>query len=190
MGEQCDVFGLEIIDQWMTWSWSSQDIAAAIRMHYSLPQTVFNCVIDREPGLASHAFAAGLNLFLMTKAGTGTLADAPEFAEHIRKLAQLRKRCAERTVHARFCDTLGLNIKTDDGVVAYSYESAPCPAVIIAAPEKAGTVQVSLDRASFIFTGAPGKGQVFRLDGATAKVSGDNQTFKLNKHEVLIWVVG
>ena len=59
MGEQCDVFGSEIIDQWMTWIWSDQDIASAIRVHYSLPQTVINCVVDRKPGLA-HITGGGL----------------------------------------------------------------------------------------------------------------------------------
>ena len=188
MGEQCDVFGSEIIDQWMTWKWSNQDIASAIRVHYSIPQTVINCVVDREPGLASHAFAAGLHLLLMTKGGTGILADVPEFAEHIRKLAELRKRCANRTVHARFCDTLGLSIETNDKIVAYSYESKAGPAVIIAAPEQAGKIQIHLDRTSFDFYGDTDNGQLFFLNGNVSKVTGDSQEFKLDKHDVLIWI--
>ena len=188
MGEQCDVFGSEIIDQWMTWIWSNKDLASAIRVHYSLPQTVINCVVDREPGLASHAFAAGLHLLLMTNGGTGTLSDVPEFAEHIRKLAELRKRCANRTVHARFCDTLGLSIKTDDKIVAYSYESSQGPAVIIAAPEQAGKIQIHLESMSFVSSGDINNGQVFRLDGSVSKVTEDSQEFKLDRHDVLIWI--
>lgn len=188
MGEQCDVFGSEIIDQWMTWIWSNKDIASAIRVHYSLPQTVINCVVDREPGLASHAFAAGLHLLLMTNAGTGTLSDVPEFAEHIRKLAGLRKRCANRTVHARFCDTLGLSIETEDNIVAYSYESESGPAVIIAAPERAGKIRIHLDRKYFASSGDINNGQVFHFDDSISKVTGDSQEFKLDKHDVLIWI--
>ena len=188
MGEQCDVFGSEIIDQWMTWIWSDQDIASAIRVHYSLPQTVINCVVDRKPGLASHAFAAGLHLLLMTYAGYGTLSDVPEFAEHIRKLAELRKRCANSTVHARFCDTLGLSIETEDKIVAYSYESESGPAVIIAAPEQAGKIQIHLDRTSFDSPGDIDNGQLFFLNGSVSKATGDSQEFKLDKHDVLIWI--
>lgn len=187
MGEHCDVFGSEIIDQWMVWIWSNKDLESAIRVHYSLPQTVINCVVDREVGLASHAFAAGLHLLLMTKAGTGTLADVPDFAKHIRKLAELRKRCADQTVHARFCDTLGLSIKTDDKIVAYSYESDRGPTAIIAAPEQAGKIQIHLDRKSFASSGDIDSGQVFRLDGSVSKVTGDHQTFELDKYDVLIW---
>ncbi|MHC4885789.1 MAG: hypothetical protein ACYTGH_11975 [Planctomycetota bacterium] len=189
MGEQCDIFGSEMIDQWMAWSWSDQDIASAIRINYSLPQTIINCVIDSDAGLASHAFAGGLSLFLMTNAGLGTLGDAPDFARHIRKLAALRKQCAERTVHARFCDQLGLTVKTDDGIVAYSYESDQGPAVIIAAPERAGRGEVTLDPSAFKAAGHPENGKLYNLDSHPADIAGEAQTFELKKDDVLVWVV-
>lgn len=188
LGEQCDVFGSEVIDQWMSWIWSDRDIESAVRIHYSLPQTVINCVVDREPGLASHAFAAGFHLFIMIKGGTGTLADAPEFAEHVKKLADLRKCCAARTVHARFNDAFGFVLESDDGIVAYSYDSPSGPAVIVAAPEKAGTARVTLDRAAFSHPGNPGSGQVIHLDGGVTRVSGDTVLFSLDKYEVRVWI--
>lgn len=188
MGEQCDVFGSEVIDQWMAWEWSDRNLEAAIRVHYAIPQTVINCAIGGDnPGLASHAFAAGLHLLIMVKGGRGTLADVPEFAGHVKKLADLRKRCAERTVHARFNHTLGISGRTDDGVVAYSYDSADGPAVIIAAPVREGNIKINLDRASFSHPGTPDKGQVFHLDGRVVQVVGDTQKFSLEKYEVIVW---
>jgi len=188
LGEQCDVFGSEVIDQWMSWVWSARDIESAVRLHYSLPQTVINCVVDREPGLASHAFAAGFHLFIMIKGGTGTLSDAPEFAEHVKKLADLRKHCAARTVHARFNDVFGFTLESGDGIVAYSYDSPSGPAVIVAAPEKAGTARVTLDRAAFSHPGNPESGQVIHLDGGVTQVNGDTLSFSLDKYEVRVWI--
>ena len=187
MGEQCDVFGSEVIDQWMAWSWSDLDIATAIRLHYSLPQTVINCVIDSDINLASHAFAAGLHLFLMTKSGTGSLSDVPELAEHVRSLSTLRKRCAARTVHARFCDQMGLSVRTSDELVAFSYESETGPAVIVAAPERTGRIVVSLDRQQFAHPGAE-QGRLVHLDGGETEIAGSHQEFGLKEGEVLVWL--
>ena len=187
MGEQCDVFGSQVIDQWMAWSWSDLDIATAIRLHYSLPQTVINCVIDSDTNLASHAFAAGLHLFLMTQSGTGTLSDVPEFADHVKKLSALWERCADRTVHARFCDQMGLSVQTSDELVAYSYESDAGPAVIAAAPKRTGQIVVDLDRQQFANPGAE-RGRIIHLDGREAEAAGNHQKFGLREGEVLVWL--
>jgi len=187
MGEQFEVFGSEIIDQWMCWVWSDKDIQSAIRLHYSCPHTVINCVIDADSGLASHAFAAGLHLMLMVKGGFGYLADVPGFARHVRKLADLRKRCAVRTVHARFCELRGFSIEDNDNIAAYSYDSAQGPAVILAAPEKHGNITLRIDRMFFSNQGNPGRGRIFRLDGSESETSGDVQKFELNKHDVTVW---
>ena len=187
MGEQCDVFGSEVIDQWMAWSWSDLDIATAIRLHYSLPQTVINCVIDSDINLASHAFAAGLHLFLMTRSGAGSLSDVPDLAAHVKKLSDLRRRCADRTVHARFCDQTGLSVVTDDGLVAYSYESDAGPAVIAAAAERTGQMVVDLDRRQFARPGTE-RGRIVFLDATETEVTGSRQEFRLEEGEVLVWL--
>jgi len=190
MGEQCEIFATQIIDQWMCWVWSDRDIESAIRLHYSCPHTVINCVVDADCGLASHAFAAGLHLMLMTKGGFGYLADVPEFALHVRKLSDLRKRCAARTVHARFCESRGFQVESDDNIVAYSYESSEGPALILAAPEHSGRITVHIDRMFFSEPGSPGIGKIFRLDGSESEIKGDIQTFELDKHEVIVWFAG
>ncbi len=197
MGEQCDIFASGLIDQWMSWTWSDHPcgIETLRRMHYSLPQSVFNCAISVDSGspkaalgLASHSFALGLHLFIVINAGTGTLADVPEFGEHILKLANLRKLCAERTVHARFCDTKGFSIKTDAGIVAYSYDSPSGPALIVAAPSQAGSAEIRLDRNYFAHPGHSGGGKLYTFELEEKIITGDIQTIILQKNEVIVWI--
>ena len=166
-----------------------------IRVHYSLPQTIINCVISADSGapearlgLVSHAFAAGLHLFVVVDALTGTLADVPELGEYIRKLAALRKHCAARTAYARFRDNRGLSLKTDDGLVAYSYDDLEGPAVIVAAPEKSGSAEIRLYRDEFTHPGSFEEGRICNLDLKEQTVSGDVQTFFLEKNEVIVWM--
>ena len=128
----------------------------------------------------------GLYLCLCTHGIEGTLDDEPAFAEHVAALARLRKKCAERTVHARFNHTRGIEVKTSNGLVAYSYDGEKGPAVIATAPGKAkrGTVTVNCDMFA-----ARGKkaGIVHRLDGSSETVKGDTFTFDLKENEVAVW---
>ena len=197
MGEQCDIFASAMIDQWMTWAWSDHPSGIEIlrQIHYALPQTVFNCVISVDSGspsaalgLASHSFALGLHLFIVIDALTGTLAEVPEFGEHVLKLARLRKLCADRTVHARFCDNRGFSIKTNDGIAAYSYESPAGPALIIAAPIQAGSAEIQLHRNYFSHAGNGNCGKIYTLDLEEKQVPGDIQFLTLKKNDVLVWM--
>lgn len=188
MGEQCEVFASQIIDQWMCWSWSDRDIESAIKLHYACPHTVINCVVDCNPGLASHAFAAGLHLMIMVRGGFGHLGDVPDFALYVKKLADLRKKCAERIVYGRFCELQGFSIEQNEGgIVAYSYESTKGPAMIFAAPERAGKITVHIDRGYFVHPGKIDNGRIFKLDGSESVVTGDTHTFELERYGIIIW---
>lgn len=188
MGEQCEVFASQIIDQWMCWVWSDRDIESGIRLHYACPHTVINCVVDSSPGLAAHAFAAGLHLMIMVRGGFGYLGDVPEFALYVKKLADLRKKCAERTVYARFCELQGFSVELNEGgIVAYSYESTKGPAMIFAAPERAGKITVHINRDYFVNQGKMDNGRIFKLDGSESMVTGDTHTFELDRYEVIVW---
>ena len=83
---------------------------------------------------------------------------------------------------------MGLSVETDAGIVAYSYDSAEGPTMIIAAPEKAGRVKITIDRNVFTSPGDPKTGQVCRMDDSRAEVAGDTQEFDLDKYEVLTWL--
>ncbi|MCC6581042.1 MAG: hypothetical protein IT440_11430 [Phycisphaeraceae bacterium] len=188
-GECCDIHASQFIDQWMHWYWSNYDFDWAVRVHYAMPHTVVHCVVDREIGLASRAFAAGLHLLVMTRGGEGTLADVPAFAEHIRKLSALRRRCADRTVHARFNDVQGLTLDTSSGLIAYSYDSRSGPAVIVAAPDKTGAATIAVDRSAFSHPGHPAQGRLYFLDGNDQHTDGDTITLDLKQYDVAVWVL-
>ncbi|MCF7837382.1 MAG: hypothetical protein K9N49_02020 [Candidatus Marinimicrobia bacterium] len=197
MGEQCDVFGSEVIDQWMTWAWSDHPNGLQMlrQMHYALPTTVFNCVISVDSGapqaacgLACQAFAMGLHLFLAVDALTGTLGDVPELGAYVRQLAELRKHCAARTVHGRFRDDQGFTIETGDGLVAYSYDSPAGPALIVAAPRQAGSAVIRLEREAFAHPGNPRAGRIVSLDLLESATSGDTGIFELKQNEARVWL--
>lgn len=162
IGEQCGVHASQFIDIWMSWY---TDFEPAERTAYAIPYTINSYPIDGELWKASKAFALGLQLCLCTHGIEQALDAEPEFAEHVGKLAALRRQCAARTVLGRFMHTRGIVSNNDEGVCAYAYDSAKGPAIIIAAGERKGTARVEIDREFF----SPGekreKGILFTLDG-------------------------
>jgi hypothetical protein len=183
IGEFCDQFAAQHIDLWMSWY---TDVNELIRSRYVLPGPLQSWVVDVDPGQASHAFALGSYLCLCTHGNEGTLADVPDFGEHVRHLAELRKRTAERTVNARFNDTRGLTMDADAGVVAYSFDGPQGAAVAIAATQGAGKAVVSVDRSCFSTPGGC-EGRLDRLDGSQAAVSGDRLEIELGAHDAAVW---
>lgn len=184
IGEFCDVFALPHVDLWMSWY---RDFAPALRAAYALPQTMHSWVVDSDLGQASHAFAAGMYLCLCTHGMEATLAAEPELGRHVLALAWLRKKCAARTAMARFRGTRGIQVESDHGAVAYSYDSPTGPAVIVAAPKTDAKIRVTLDRAAFTGHSMPGPAHLHRLDGTASEVSGDTQEIVLKPNEVAVW---
>ena len=184
MGEFCDVFGAQYIDMWMSWYC---DFEQAVRTAYAFPQTMTSWVVDNDPAAASRAFAAGMYLCLCTRGMEGTLDDVPEFAAHVAKLAALRKKCAARTVHARFNHTRGITVQGDDHMVAYSYDGSQGPAVIIAAPGAAGRITVTVERKAFANPGTGNTGVIHRLDGSSQPLPDDCGSLELQENEVVVW---
>jgi hypothetical protein len=189
IGEECDAFGQQWIDMWMSWSWSALSAAERVaRQRYSLPNTVLAWMVDSELERASLAFALGMSLCICVHGNEATLADEPELAEHVGKLAALKSATVERTTMARFNDQLGLEIEGDEGFYAYSYDSAAGPAVIVAAPGGEAAGRVTVDRTAFTGPGSE-TGEVHRLDGSVAQVTGDTRDFQLAMNEVAVWVL-
>ncbi len=189
IGEECDAFGQQWIDLWMSWSWSALSAAERVaRQRYSLPNTTLAWMVDSEPDRASLAFAMGMSLCICVHGNEATLADVPELAEHVGKLSALKSATAERTTMARFNDQLGIQIEGDEGFHAYSYDSAAGPAVIVAAPGCEAAGRVTVDRTAFA---APGSetGEIHRLDGSVAQVSGDSCDFELALNDVAVWIL-
>jgi hypothetical protein len=184
IGEFCDVFAAQHVDLWMSWY---RDFAPALRAAYAFPQTMHSWVVDSDAAQASHAFAAGMYLCLCTHGMEATLAAEPELGQHVLALAWLRKKCAARTVLGQFRGTRGIQVESDNGAVAYSYDAPTGPAVIAAAPKGPAKLRVTLDRAAFAGRSMPGPAHLHRLDGSGAEVSGDTQEIVLGANEVAVW---
>lgn len=186
IGEFCDVFMSQYIDLWMSWY---REEAPALRAAYSIPQTMHSWVVDRDCAQATQAFAMGMYLCLCTRGNEATLVSAPDFGAHLLKLAQLRKRCAERTVHARFRDNRGIEVKTGGDVKAYAFDSKQGPAVIVAALNENASATVAVNRTNFSNFGNPEAGKIVHLNGQEEKTSGEEHHFELGKNEVAVWML-
>jgi len=188
IGEECDVFAQDAVDMWMSWSISQPQAAStAAIMRYSIPHTMLSWVIDHEPERAVIAFTLGMYMCLMVHGGEGTLADAPDLADLIGRMATLREKTAGRTTSSRFMDTTGLDIDADETLLAFSYDSPEGPAVIVGAPGEPAGGRINVDRGAFMAPG--GEGAVFRLDGSQEPVTGDSHEFSLSANEVAVWVL-
>jgi hypothetical protein len=186
IGEFCEAFMAQHIDLWMSWY---TEIEQALLAAYSVPQTMHSWVVDNHPAQASRAFALGMYLCLCTQGNEATLAAAPAFGEHVLRLANLRRRTAERTVYARFRDNRGLALHADGPIIACTFEGAAGPAVIAAALGEAGRATLAVDRQRFHAPGDPAAGQLHGLDGTTRPVTGDQLTLELAANDVAVWTL-
>ncbi len=198
IGECCDPFMAQYIDLWMAWYSLGE---SALNVSYSVPQTMNSWVVanslSRDIGgrmvtnvltQASFGFAAGLQLFFLLNGGEATLDDLPELGAHVKQLADLRERTAERTTMARFRGTLGISTE-GDGLLAYSFDSAAGPAVNVTAMGEGGHGKVSADRKAFSAPGNPDKGRICRIGGGTSNISGDECEFILKPNETAVWLL-
>ncbi|MGD9496036.1 MAG: hypothetical protein AB7Y46_06985 [Armatimonadota bacterium] len=189
IGEECDVFA-QMIDLWMSWSFAQPSAAATLaQLRYGIPHAMLSWTVDHEPERAALAFAMGMHLCLMVHGGEGTLADAPELAALTARLAELRRASAGRTTCARFADQLGLSVDADEGLAAFSYDGPHGPTVIAAAPGAAASGRIGVARDVFSAPGAPGAGELLRLDGSRQATSADAQEFTLAPNEVVVWML-
>lgn len=186
IGEMCEAFMAQHIDLWMSWY---TEVSHALHAAYSIPQTMHSWVVDNNAAQASRAFAIGMYLCLCTRGNEGTLADVPEFGEHVSRLAALRRQCADRTVYGRFRDNQGIRVKSDGGAEAYAFDSAEGPAVIVTSPEESSSVTVEVDRDQFTNPGKPEEGRIVRLDGSEEVAAGDTRRFELAANDVAVWLL-
>jgi hypothetical protein len=193
LGEWGDVFGSQAIDLWFpSWLKEVGDLERAV---YSVPQALWSCVIDRDPALATRAFGFGAQLFLITRGLLATLADAPEFGAHVRALASLKERCAERLVRARPLGPRALTASASGPGSATAFRGPSGPAIIVVSPSESSRVRVEVDREAIgrVASGRPGvarprmaRGALYRMDGATTETNGDAVSVELAANEAAI----
>jgi hypothetical protein len=184
LGEWGDVFASQAIDLWFP-SWP-KDIGDLRRAVYSVPQAMWSCVVDANAALATRAFGLGAQLFLTTRGLLGTLADVPAFAAHVRALAGLKARCADRLASARFRADEGLELEADGPATAALLRSPAGPAIVLVSPDESSRVRVKVDRTT-VGAGPTGLGQLHRLDGSSVATDGDSLQLELQVNEAAIW---
>jgi len=155
---------------------------------YSLPFTIHSFVIDSDDiSKVNKVFAIGFQFCLTIEGIEGTLADVPELAGHIAKLARLKKRCASRICFGRFMDKTGIDVKASKGIAAYAYDSPEGPAVVCASCGKAGKADIKIKTDIFTRPKKTGVSKLYYLDGRVKKTVKNNLHVRLDKNEVVVW---
>jgi hypothetical protein len=185
VGEWGDAFASEAIDLWFP-SWP-KDIGDLERAVYSVPQTLWSCVVDSDPALATRAFGFGAQLFLITKGLLGTLADVPAFGNHVRALAALKVRCAERLAHGRFRGAAALHVDADGTATASLFESPAGSAIVVVSPGAASHARVTLGHRPVGADRGQAPGQLHRFDGTSTATAGDTLELDLATNEAAVW---
>jgi hypothetical protein len=180
IGEYCDVFASEAIDLWMSWYTDFDDLRRSI---YSIPQTMQSWVVDSDLAAATRAFAAGAQLCLTTRGGEGHLGEVPAFAEHVRRLANLRAR-APRLWAGRYRDAVGFALEPDGPAIASAFTSPSGPALVVASPGGPGRVTLRLDRDRLGASGGPFT--ILRLGATMEHAAADRVEIELASNEVAI----
>lgn len=187
IGEELCPYASQYIDLWMTWSYCcAASTGRATMAHYSLPQTMLSFVVDTEPEQASRAFALGLYLCLCVHGNDAALDEEPALAEHVAKLAALRKLTAARTAAGRFMDTRGITVEASGEVLATTYDSPSGPAIVVAAPGAPARVSLSLDPEGF--SAATEASSLVRLGGEREPADGRRLELALDQDEVAVWL--
>ena len=114
IGEGMTDFGSQYIDAF--WMWSQLEEPETLR--YSLPWVLFSHETDaNEYGDANRCFVYGILLDLKIDGGDGRVTEYPRFAEHLKRLARLKRRIGDYYTYARFRDEEGVTYDSKEGIV-------------------------------------------------------------------------
>ncbi|MFH1476265.1 MAG: DUF6259 domain-containing protein [Verrucomicrobiota bacterium] len=160
-GELPDLYNTQSIDLWWEWGWRNGFSANIFR--YVIPEMIpCWCIDENERDVLSKAFAMGSFLAIATRDMTGKLSDEPALAQHIARLAKLRKATAPFVSHGRFLDNRGLSVEHGN---AYVFASDAGLAVTMAngkATQKTLEITLTPEETGFV---PAGKG-LLHIEGA------------------------
>ncbi len=170
IGENCDIWTSQHINLWWDWQWAGK---RAEVFRYILPESLQSWILDAHEHQheIGKAFALGFQLSLNVHGLEKPLSAVPEFAARIRRLAALRHKTADFTVHGRFREQVGLTVEPGKAAVAaYLFEAGEKLGVTVGeisdGKTGGGKVAFTLDLAKY---GRPAPVQVrlHREDGST-----------------------
>jgi hypothetical protein len=130
IGESPDIWNSRFLHMGWHWDWS---VMRSEVFRYVLPESLQSWPIDGlEHGhQVGKAFSQGFVLALYVGEMGKTLIDAPDFAQRVRRLADLRRRTAAFTMSGRFLDRAGLTVDADTSIAAHVYDGGDRLAVVI-----------------------------------------------------------
>ncbi len=106
---------------------------------YSLPWLMASHEIDAlEYGEVNKAFAYKMHFDMKIDGGDTPITKYPKFAEHVRRLAELRRRTAPYYVHADFRDQEGIETTAPDSVIVKTYRKKAANTMGIVIAETSG----------------------------------------------------
>jgi hypothetical protein len=183
IGENGDIWTTQYINLWWDWAWAGKRHEV---FRYIMPESLQSWILDshehqREIG---RVFAIGFQMSLNVHGLERPLSAAPEFAARIKRLAALRHRTADFTVHGRFRDQIGLTVApTGTAVAAYLFDTGNKLGLVVgevADKEKGGgKVAFTLDLGQYDRT-APAKVLLHREDGTTKKLTVKRRGHKIS----------
>lgn len=180
VGEYCDVFASEGVDLWMSWYTEFEDLRRSI---YAIPQTLQSWVVDNDPAAATRAFVIGAQLCLTTHGGEGHLGDVPVFADHVRRLADLRS-ASPRIWSGRYRDRDGFDLVSDGPAIAGSFWGPAGVAVVVGSPGGASRAMVLPERDRL---GPSRRGaRIVRWNGQAEQAGGGEIAITLAENEVAV----
>lgn len=158
VGEGAEMRATQYYDlcwMWNVWGLDNTTAYPVEILRYSMPWLRIAIALDDNFAVANKLFVLGIYLAFFNRnyhCETVKLSDWPEFAQHIKKLAKLRKAVLNFMVDGQFVDDLGLQCK---GAYAKVYQRVDGLAVVVA--ETTGQrqrVTVQLDGSRYNISGA------------------------------------
>ncbi len=125
--------------QWLdgSWSWRQTDFPEPVL--YTLPWVMMSHELDAlEDDEANKAFAYKLYLDMKIDGGDSPITKYPQFAAHIKRLADLRRRAFDYYVSADFCDEEGIKLIQPRKVMAKVFHNSASHKVGIVIAEFGG----------------------------------------------------
>jgi hypothetical protein len=135
IGEWINDFTAQWLDS--SWSWRQTDFPEPVL--YTLPWIMMSHEIDAlEYREVNKAFAYKLHLDMKIDGGDSPITKYPEFADHVRRLANLRRRVPDYYVFADFRDEEGISLPQRRSVMAKVFHNRAARKVGIVLAELGG----------------------------------------------------
>ncbi len=145
IGEGWEILASQFLDS--GWVWRMPPNPEVLQ--YTLPWVINTSAVPVDMGLANKYVILGLRLAIVAGGleNGKNLSDFPEFAAHIQRLTDFRKRTEQFWVEGTFQDDIGLHAS---GAFAKVYQTDQRIAIMVAnSTEEASTLQFDLDGSRF-----------------------------------------